>query len=218
MGSADLPDQPDGPDRARHARDGTAGAPRTRELHDPDERIRAHEAMRAHVSAETAEEASSGLQRDEDAQRSYRDEAPQLLETRADQDKRSAGERQADRSADPPEPDHPRGDLQLSKGWDAETTAAIGRVRETEPTISSDVRAVERENRYGGWLEGFDRRIKDEDRLKAKITEKLRFQPDREAAEIVREIPDTIRYTFCLRPEIYTAGYYDIMRLMQKFP
>lgn len=147
-----------------------ATAPQARrapgELHDPDERVRAYEAMRAHVSAETAEEASSGLQPDEDAQRSYRDEAPQLLETRADQDKRSAGERQADRSADPPEPDRPRGDLQLSKGRDAETTAAIGRVRETEPTISSDVRAVERENRYGGWLESFDRHLKGEDRLK----------------------------------------------------
>jgi hypothetical protein len=122
------------------------------ELHDPDERVRAYEAMRAHVSAETAEEASSGLQPDEDAQRSYRNEAPQLLETRADQDKRSAGERQADRSADPPEPDRPRGDLQLSKGRDAETTAAIGRVRETEPTISSDVRAVERRTgTAAGW-------------------------------------------------------------------
>jgi hypothetical protein len=48
-----------------------------------------------------------------------------------------------------------------------------------------------------------------------KIAEKLRFQPDREATEIVREIPDTIRYTFCLRPEIYTAGYYDIMRRLE---
>jgi hypothetical protein len=215
VGSADLPDQPDGPDRARHARDGTAGAARSPELPDPDGRARAYDAVRAHVSAETAEEASSDLRPDEGTQRSHRDEAPQFLETRADQDKRSAGERQADRSADPPEPDHPRGGVQPSQGWDADTTAAIGKVHETEPTISSDVQAVEQENRYGGWLEGFDRRLKGEDRLKEKIDEKLRFQPDREAAEIIREIPDVIRYTFCLRPETYTAGYYDITQRLE---
>jgi hypothetical protein len=94
VGSVDLPDQPDGPDRTRHVRDSTAGAPRVRELPDPDERARAYEATRVYVSAET---------------------------------------------------------------------------RETEPTISSDVRAVEQENRYGGWLEGFDRRLKDEDRLQEKV-------------------------------------------------
>ena len=100
-------------------------------------------------------------------------------------------------------------------GRDAEIAAAIGRARETEPTISSDVRAVEQENRYGGWLEGFDRRLKDEDRLQEKVAAKLRFQPDREAVEIIEEIPDAIRYTFCLRLETYTAGYYDIMRRLE---
>ncbi len=212
MGSVDLPDQPDGPDRTRHVRDSTAGAPRIRELPDPDERARAYEAMRAYVSAETAEEASPGLQPGEGAQRSGRDQASQLLEPQADQDKRLVGEWQAGRSA---EFDHRGGDLRPAHGRDAEIPAAIGRARETEPTISSDVRAVEQENRYGGWLEGFDRRLKDEDRLQEKVAAKLRFQPDREAVKIIEEIPDAIRYTFCLRLETYTAGYYDIMRRLE---
>lgn len=156
MGSVDLPDQPDGPDRTRHVRDSTAGAPRIRELPDPDERARAYEAMRAYVSAETAEEASPGLQPGEGAQRSGRDQASQLLEPQADREKRPAGERQADRSA---ESDHRGGDLRPAHGRDAEIAAAIGRARETEPTISSDVRAVEQENRYGGW-----RLVADEER------------------------------------------------------
>jgi hypothetical protein len=215
VGSADLPDQPEGPDRARCARDGTAGAPRTRELPDPDERARAYEAVRAHVSAETAEEASSGLQPGEGAQPSGRDQAPQLLEAQADQDKRSAGEWQAGRSADPPDPDRPGGDLPSAQGRDAETAAAIGRIRETEPTISSDLRAVERENRYGGWLEGFDRHLKDEDRLKEKVAERLEGEPDKTPAEIFRAVPDAIRYTFCLGPETYTQGYYDIKERLE---
>jgi hypothetical protein len=224
VGSADLPDQPDGPERARRARDCNAGAPPTRDLPDPDERTKAYEATRAHVSAEAAREASPGPRPDEGTQRSYRDEAPQLLKTEADQDRRSAGERpadrsagerQADRSADPPIPDRRGGDLQPTRGQDAEITAAIGRVRETEPTISSDMQGIERENRYGGWLEGFDRRLKDEDRLKEKIAERLEGEPDKTPTEILRAVPDAIRYTFCFRPETYTQGYYDIKERLE---
>jgi hypothetical protein len=58
VGSADLPDQSDESEPAGRACDGHAGAPRTRDLPDPDERARTYEAMRAHVSAETAEEGS----------------------------------------------------------------------------------------------------------------------------------------------------------------
>ena len=212
MGSVDLPDQPDGPDRTRHVRDSTAGAPRIRELPDPDERARAYEAMRAYVSAETAEEASPGLQPGEGAQRSGRDQASQLLEPQADREKRPAGERQADRSA---ESDHRGGDLRPAHGRDAEIAAAIGRARETEPTISSDVRAVEQENRYGGWLEGFDRRLKDEDRLKDKIAGKTAAEPRMNTGQALREVADAIRYTFCFPSDNYARGYYDVKERLE---
>jgi hypothetical protein len=88
-------------------------------------------------------------------------------------------------------------------------------VREAQPGISADVQATEQENRYGGWLEGFGKRLKGEDRLKEKVAEKLRVQPDREANDIIREIPDAIRYTFCLRPDTYTHGYDDIKERLE---
>ena len=55
----------------------------------------------------------------------------------------------------------------------AETAEAIGRVREAEPRLSADAQAIEQENKdtHGGWLEGFDHRIKGEDRLEEKVAE-----------------------------------------------
>jgi hypothetical protein len=60
MGFLDLPDQLDPPGRPERA--SVSGAdrptPRRGELPDPDERGRAYEVIRAHVSAETAGEPS----------------------------------------------------------------------------------------------------------------------------------------------------------------
>lgn len=83
--------------------------------------------------------------------------------------------------------------------------------REAEPAISADVRTTERENRYGGWLEGFDFRLKGEDRLKEKVAEGLTtIGPDARPEEILAQVPDAIRYTFCLRSETCTKGCNDI--------
>src|SRR5260370_41378287 len=136
----------------------------------------------------------------------------------ADHGKRPSAERQpaAARSADPRESHRSDAGFSRSPQRQGEPAEVMGGVREAEPTISADVRTIERENKYGGWLEGFEFRLKGGDRLKEKVDEKLRVQPDREAAEIVREIPDAIRYTFCLRPETYTAGYYDIKQRLEE--
>ena len=212
MGSLDLPDEPDESGRAEVARGGGAGRPRTPELPDPDERGRAYEAARAHVSAETAQEASPGQRPDETDRRSYWDEAPRFMEMRAEQAKCWPGGQRAavDRSADPPGSYRSDGGFYLNPARHAETVRAIGRVREAEPGISADVQATERDNRYGGWLEGFGNRLKGEDRLKEKVAERLEGEPDKTPAEILRKVPDAIRYTFCLRPESYTQGYYAI--------
>jgi hypothetical protein len=321
MGSVDLPDQPDEPVRVMRANAGGAdrNAHASRELPDPDERGRAYEAMRAHVSAETPTEASPGQPPDPGDRQSDRDEAPRFHEMRADHERhrpetpQAAADRPGDRpeqpaatartldrsregeralsphaeviednkqggrldgpehrlkgedrlkentetpdeasrgqspdkadarsywdevprfrdmwtkherdwserksatkpdySSDPPGTYRSEGGLKLKPAQHAETIAAIGRMRETESAISADVRATEQDNKYGGWLEGFDRRLKGDDRLKEKVAEKVRFQADREALAIIREIPDAIRYTFCLRSDTYTKGYYDI--------
>jgi hypothetical protein len=211
VGSLDLPDQPDEPGRAEVARDRSAGQPRTRELPDPEERGRAYEAARAHVSAETAEEASPGRRPDATDQRSYWNEVPRFMEMRADQVRRWPSEQCAvDRSADPPGSYRSDGGFYLNPARHAETVRTIGRVREVEPGISADMQATEQENGYGGWLAGFERRLKGEDRLKEKVAERLEGEPDKTSAEILRKVPDAIRYTFCSRPETYTRGYYDI--------
>jgi hypothetical protein len=91
----------------------------------------------------------------------------------------------------------------------------LRRVREAEPTISANVKATEQENRYNGWLEGFDCRLKGEDRLKEKVAEKLEAEPRISTAEALREVADGIRYTYCFKPENYARGYYDIKEKLE---
>jgi hypothetical protein len=88
-------------------------------------------------------------------------------------------------------------------------------MREAEPGLSADAQAIEQENEYDGWLGGFEYRLKGEDRLKEKITEKLEAEPRMTAAEAFREVPDAIRYTYCFQPENYTRGYYDIKERLE---
>jgi len=221
VGFLDLPDQPDEPGRPERASTGGADrpTPRRRELPDPDERSRAYEAMRAHASAETAGGPSDATaksqhhaQADRPAQRGYREEAPRLMDMWADHQTRwPTGRRTtADPSADTPAPHQRNGESGQHSERQAETAEAIGRVREAEPGLSADAQAIEQENKHGGWLEGFKHRLKGEDRLKEKIAERLEGEPDKSSTEILRKIPDAIRYTFCFQPENYTRGYYDI--------
>ena len=93
---------------------------------------------------------------------------------------------EADRSGERPEPR-------------AATAEAVSRIREAEPRLSADAQAIEQENKYGGWLAGFERRLKGEDRLQEKITEKLAAErlsaePRMTAAEALREVADVIEY------------------------
>jgi hypothetical protein len=223
MGFLDLSDQPDEPGRPE--RGSASGAdrptPRLRELPDPDERGRAYEEMRAYACAETAGESSDAAgesQHDQQADRAgprgYRDEVPRLMDMWADHERRWPTDRRttADPSADAPAPHHRDGEYRERSEQQAETADGIGRVREAEPGLSADAQAIEQENKdtYGGWLEGFEHRLKGEDRLKEKIAERLEGEPDKSSTEILRKIPDAIRYTFCFQPENYTRGYYDI--------
>ena len=206
MGALDLPSEPDEPDRAERGRDGGDHRSKERDLPDPDERGRAYEAMRAHVSAETRDEPTG----------SYWDAVPGFLDRAADLRTRWP-ERQAapDRSDDPPGSFRSRGGFYLKPERHAETVAAIGRMREAEPAISADMQAVERENRHGGWLEGLKFCRKGDDRLKEKIAERLEGEPDKAPTEILSKVPDAIRYTFCLGSETYSEGYYDIKEWLE---
>lgn len=211
MGSVDLPDQPDGPGRAERARDASVARPQIREMPDPDERGRVYEAMRAH--AETPEPARPGRQPDATEQGSYWSEVPRFREMWADHEGRWP-ERQPtaepDRSADPAGTYRSKGGFKLDPERHAETVAAIGRMRETEPSISADMQAVEKDNTCGGWLAGFDRRIKGDDRLKEKVAEQAAAEPDKSSSAILRKIPDALRFTCCFEPDNYIRGHHDI--------
>jgi hypothetical protein len=206
----DLPSEPEETGRVERAvKDGAdLPSPKAREMPDPDERGRAYEAMRAHVSAETAEW-SDRIPRpeqrcDDIGQPSYRGEVPRFLETWAKHEKRWPTRPQAavDRSADPPE-------------RHVATAEAVGRVHEAESGLSADAQAIEQENKHGGWLEGFEFRLKGEDRLNEKVAEKLDAEPRMTAVGALGEVADAIRYTYCFQQENYTNGYYDIKQRLE---
>ena len=197
----DLPDQPDEASRAERARDASAVRPQKREMPDPDERGRAYEATRVHASADATEQGS------------YWDKVPRFGQMWAEHERRWPERQPAaepEGSADPAGTYRSRGGFKLDPERHAETIGAIGRMRETEPPISADMQAVEKENTCGGWLAGFDRRIKGDDRLKEKVAEQAAAEPDKSSSAILRKIPDALRFTCCFEPDNYAGGYYDI--------
>jgi hypothetical protein len=91
------------------------------------------------------------------------------------------------------------------------TLDAVQKVPEREPPISENVKRIEAENVRGGWLAGYEFRRKGQGRLVEKVAEALETSaPDASPDEIAEQIPDAIRYTFCLESESYTDGYWDI--------
>jgi hypothetical protein len=219
LGALDLPAEPGEPGRAERADNGGADRLRPRQMPDPDERQRVYDATRAHVSAETAEEASPGRRLDGPETRRYWDEVPRFLRWSADHQERRPADRQpaADRPADAPGSYRSLGGFYLSPERHAEAVAAIGRVRDTEPGISADMQRVEQENRSGGWLEGFNKRLKGDDRFKEKVASQLAVESDKPLPEVLRKIPDAIRYTFCFESGNYTEGYYDIKERLEGY-
>ncbi|MDQ2811442.1 MAG: hypothetical protein M3Z75_06050 [Actinomycetota bacterium] len=221
MDSSDLPSTPEGsgrPEEARAGGDLPRSGPRSRELPDPDERGRVYEATRAHAEAQAAipleQVPEPGQSKDGIGQRSYWTEVPRLGRMWSDHDGRWPAHRQpaaaVDRSADPAGSHRSDGGFYLSPERHAETADAIGRVRQAEPPISADTQTAERENISGGCLEGFNFRLKGDDRLKEKVAEQLKAEPEKTSGEVLQKIPDAIRYTFCFQPESYVSGYYDI--------
>jgi hypothetical protein len=92
----------------------------------------------------------------------------------------------------------------------------ITEVQEAEKGLTKDMQAAERENTSGAWLDGMNHRLKGEDRLKEKFADLLtNSAPDASPAELMREIPDAIRYTFCLEPDKYAAGYREVRQYLE---
>jgi hypothetical protein len=209
----DLPSEPEEPSRTERRDEGGPDRRKAREIPDPDERGRVYDAISDHVSAETWEVAEPARRPERTDKPGYWDSVPEFGGRWADHEKRWPETRQpaVDRSDDPPASYRSGGGFYLSPERHAEVVAAISRVRNVEPAMSADVQRVEQDNRHGGWLAGFGNRLKGDGRLKEKVAEGLQtIGPDAKPEEILQQVPDAIRYTFCLRPETYSRGYYDI--------
>ncbi|MBV9796204.1 MAG: hypothetical protein JO016_19960 [Actinobacteria bacterium] len=98
----------------------------------------------------------------------------------------------------------------------AEVADSIARVKAAETVISSDVEAVASDNSPRGWLEGFSFRLKGEGRLAEKVASaRESSSPDATIGEIVQQIPDAIRYTFCFAASDYTSGYFEVTQRLE---
>jgi len=63
-------------------------------------------------------------------------------------------------------------------------------------------------------LAGLDNMLKGEDRLKEKIADRLRYQPDLTAKQAAAEVPDAVRFTLAYSETHYTEGVLtDVERL-----
>ena len=66
-------------------------------------------------------------------------------------------------------------------------------------------------------LAGLEHMLKGEDRLKEKIEERLRYNPDWTSEQALEEVPDAVRFTLAYSDERYTDGVRsDVDRLRQK--
>jgi hypothetical protein len=121
-----------------------------------------------------------------------------------------------DRSQDPPGSWRGDGNRYLNREQHAEAQDVITRVQRTEETLTERMEDTERVNACGGWLAGLEFCRKGEERLKEKIAEKIKDEPDRMPAEAVRQINDAIRYTYCFEPANYSGGYGDIKHRLEE--
>jgi len=92
----------------------------------------------------------------------------------------------------------------------AEALLASEKISQGEPPISEKVRRIEQENSSKAWLVGFDFRLKQTERLAAKVAERLKREPERKPQDIASTVHDAIRYTFCLENDSYESGYSEI--------
>ena len=147
----------------------------------------------------------------------YWSEEPRFLRAWADHVRRWPAERAAtvDRARDSAGSWRGDGNQYLDPEQHAQSNEVIAGVGRSEKKLTEHMGEAERENTYGGWLEGLGHRLKGEERLKEKVAEKIEHEPDKLPSEVVRQITDAIRYTFCFEPANYSGGYWDVKQQLE---
>ena len=100
------------------------------------------------------------------------------------------------------------GDGGRSLDRDANQTVDRGcdRIREVEATtITPAMRRIEAQDPTRE-LVGLEHRLKGTDRLKEKVADQLRSQPELTAKQALSAVPDSLRFTFCYSEGQYTQG------------
>jgi hypothetical protein len=99
---------------------------------------------------------------------------------------------------------------QLAGAESRRVDAEAERVTQAENIISDDVQRFAGECSRRTWLGGFEFRLKNSERIKEKVADKLDAEPDRSPAEVVQGMADAIRYTYCFDATDYASGFADI--------
>ena len=199
------------PDEPRHHRDvqrsGELAETRSRQEYWVDQQITTAMQSSAAEQQATAEEQAAAEKWDRDSSQSrgiwseYQCKWPQEEEP------------PVDRSGDPPGTWYGDRDRRLEPADDNQVEAACDRIaKREEDKISPRMRAVEGQdpNRH---LIGFDRRLKDRDRVKEKVCD-FKNEKGHSLEKAVTLVPDAIRYTFQYPESRYSKGVWaDIERL-----
>jgi hypothetical protein len=206
-----LPDSPAAPDHAHHlerlAADDRGHPARwsRAELRDRLERL-----PPGHPSAARTDGPERGQPRPDgqaDApERNYWSEVPRFQRAWADHVRKWPMEHLSSGDATP----------KLSPEQHAKVKDNVVRIRESEKVLTESVKQAAQANGSGAWLEGLEHCLKGDDRTVQKVAEVLKRVPGKSVQEIVRELPDAIRYTFCLESGNYAAGYWDVKHRMEQ--
>jgi len=151
--------------------------------------------------------------------RDYWSEVPRFLQAWVDHVRKWPTERVAvavDRSRDPAGSWRGDGGQYLDPEQHAQADDEIAMMQRNEVAITEQMGEAGRENGYGGHLVGLEFRLKGEDRLKEKVADHVETgAPDATIQEILLDIPDVIRYTFCTTRDNYTSAYNDIKEWLE---
>ena len=215
------PGHPSSPYLADGSRRPPARSLRSLELPFPDEAATQKPGTADNLAAEpTGAPQSDTPGRPEGRHRSYWTEVPHFERKWAEHEREWPKHEQpaatVDRSHDPPGSWRSDSNLLLSPQDNARSKEAIDRVQAAEPRVTADLGEVARKSAFGGELVGLEFRCKGEDRLKEKVAEKLKSEPDRTPENAVRGMHDAIRYTVRLSGENYAAGYWNVKRHLEE--
>jgi hypothetical protein len=152
-------------------------------------------------------------------ERGYWSEVPGFLRASADHTRRWPAEHveaQIDRSEDEVGSWRGDGGQYLHPELNRQAEEQIAAVRLAEERITDGVGEIGRHNTHGGWLEGIEHCRKGDDRLKEKIADAILAAPVKTPKDVIHDIPDAIRYTFCFGSQHYTDGYFDVKQRLQE--